>query len=228
MGANGSGSTRVYGPVASFPNSRSGTPFAKLLFRVQSRTPCATGVSRNPLPNRSSGAREELPARGEWRLGIFPIQRVGQPDPSFAPFAIPFVQNQPPAGLLGDRLGGRGRQHDDAVLVPLALPHDNLTALQVHVLDAEPAAFHQSEAGAVHQAGRQAVGFVRRQGVQPRQETAPLPRASEPREDGDSGVRGGRPRRRGRGAARRVRGRGGRRRPGSGCWPRRGVARRER
>ena len=104
------------------------------------------------------------------RLGIFAVQRVGQPDPSFAPFAIPFVQGQAAASLFGDRLGRRGRQHDDAVLVALALAHDDLAARRIDVLDAEPAALHEPEAGAVHQPGHQTIRFVRRQPVQAGQE----------------------------------------------------------
>ncbi len=80
------------------------------------------------------------------------------------------MQGQPPSGLFGDRLGGRGGQHDDPVLVALALAHDDLAARRIDVLDAEPAALHEPEAGAVHQASHQAIRFMRRQPVQSGQE----------------------------------------------------------
>ncbi len=67
------------------------------------------------------------------------------------------MQGQPPARLFGDRLGGRGRQHDDPILVALALANGELVALQVHILDAQAAAFHNAQPGPVHESGHQTV-----------------------------------------------------------------------
>ena len=80
------------------------------------------------------------------------------------------MQNEPPANQFGDRRRRRGGHHDDAVLVALALAHDDLAARRINVFHPQPAAFHEAEAGAVHQAGHQPIRLVRRQRVKAGQE----------------------------------------------------------
>jgi len=52
------------------------------------------------------------------------------------------------------------RQHGDAILVTLATAHDDLVRREVHVLDAEAAAFEHAQTGAVEQARHQAGSTV--------------------------------------------------------------------
>src|SRR6266567_8275370 len=49
----------------------------------------------------------------------------------------------------------RGGEHGHAVLPSLSIAHDDLAAGHVHVLDAQAAAFHESQAGAVEEAGHE-------------------------------------------------------------------------
>lgn len=51
----------------------------------------------------------------------------------------------------------RLRQHRAPILLPLAVTDDNLPVLEIHVLDAQATAFHQSQTRAVEERCHQAV-----------------------------------------------------------------------
>ncbi len=54
-------------------------------------------------------------------------------------------------------LDDRRRQGDDAVLVSLALADDDLSAIEVDVLNPEPATFEQPQPRPLHQLGHEPV-----------------------------------------------------------------------
>ena len=41
------------------------------------------------------------------------------------------------------------REHGDSVLASLPVPDDELVLVEVHILDAQPGAFHEPQSGAV-------------------------------------------------------------------------------
>ena len=55
----------------------------------------------------------------------------------------------------------RSRQHDDAILVPLAGADVDGIAIEVHILNAQPAALHKPQPGTVQQLGHEAKQTVR-------------------------------------------------------------------
>lgn len=59
--------------------------------------------------------------------------------------------------LLPQAMGHGLRQHQRAILAPLAGPHDEGAALEVHVLDAQLQGLGDAHAGTVEQGGQQAV-----------------------------------------------------------------------
>ena len=64
----------------------------------------------------------------------------------------------PSSGRSANQLGPRPRrQHDDAVLISLALANQNLVALAIDILDAQAAALKKAHAGSVHEPGHQQV-----------------------------------------------------------------------
>lgn len=56
----------------------------------------------------------------------------------------------------------RLRQHDDAILLALALTHDNDVAIEVDVFDSHAQAFHQAEPCAIQKAGNRRTTVVYR------------------------------------------------------------------
>src|SRR5438132_677985 len=68
---------------------------------------------------------------------------------------VALVQLFPFRDLFDQFRPNRLRQHDDAVLVPLARPHVDRVAFHIHVLHAQPAALHQPQTGTVEKLGHQ-------------------------------------------------------------------------
>jgi hypothetical protein len=70
------------------------------------------------------------------------------------------VRGGPGADPLPQPVSNGARQHDDTVLVALALADEDLAAVQVDVLDAQLAAFEQAKAAAIEKVGEQAEDAV--------------------------------------------------------------------
>lgn len=60
--------------------------------------------------------------------------------------------------VLEELLLAGGRQHGDAVLLSLAVPHDDLVALEVDVLDAHAPALEQAQPAAVEEGAHEQRG----------------------------------------------------------------------
>jgi hypothetical protein len=68
-----------------------------------------------------------------------------------APGEVRFVESADLLQVVQQRLPTRAREDGDAVVLPLAVPHRDLVALEVEVLDPHLEALQQSEPGSVQQ-----------------------------------------------------------------------------
>src|SRR5439155_22255576 len=98
----------------------------------------ATGRGENPLPHpRPSGIR------------VLPGESVGELHPSRPSAEIGLMLTMQPLQMRGERPSDSDRQHGAAVAAALASPDDDLVALEVDVLHAQPQTFEEAQPGSV-------------------------------------------------------------------------------
>src|SRR5512135_1427338 len=108
---------------------------------------------------------------------------MGQPDPAGAAGPVGIVLDPPAPELLAERRPYGGGQHGDAIRVALATADGDLAQLEVEILDPEPQALEEPEAGSVQEGADQA-----RRAVEAVEHAADLAPAEH---DGHAGGRAG-------------------------------------
>ena len=98
-------------------------------------------------------ARREDPLPGPVAVGVRVLagEGVGQGDEAGGAGEVISVLGADALEVGAQGLGQAAGQDGDAVLAALAVVHGELEAEEVHVLDPEPAALEQAQAGAVHE-----------------------------------------------------------------------------
>src|SRR5262249_42782101 len=99
---------------------------------------------------------QELPAELLGGTGEFAVQGIGERNACDAAGEVAVVQGTTEGELTIQVCSQGVGQHDDTILAALAVPDDDLVALEVEVVDAQSAAFGAAETGAVEQTGHQA------------------------------------------------------------------------
>jgi hypothetical protein len=116
------------------------------------------GILRSGFPRSRVGAQggrgvQVLPAQGAAGVRVLCRQGVGQPDPAGARLHIFGVLASYELQLLAQTVFQARGQWNRAVFGSLAISDDQLPAIEIQILDAQPAGIHDAQAGTVHQAG---------------------------------------------------------------------------
>jgi hypothetical protein len=141
------------------PPASSGRPAARRRLRLSESPPRADDTAMAPqrgsrqirVAGNTNCHRHSVAAFGYFR----PTANGRRPAPRLAPHRRHAADA--PAPARHQRLLCRRRKHRHPILVTLPLPHDDLLAVEVHILDAQLETLFQPEAGTVKAASPPAV-----------------------------------------------------------------------
>jgi len=99
----------------------------------------------------ADGGKDPLPAPLRCGVWILSDERAGEGGMAATALEILPVYAADVVKMRHERPPKAGGQEGDAILGALAVAHRDLAAVEVDVLDAQPAAFHEPQAGSIHE-----------------------------------------------------------------------------
>ncbi len=113
------------------------------------------GIERHVGPG---GREDPLPGPFAAGVGVFAAEGVGEFDPAAAARQVVFVLAVDAFEVASQGILHGGGQHGDAVLLPFAVPDEQLVGAEVDVFGPQAQGFEQAQAGAVEQRRDQEIG----------------------------------------------------------------------